>query len=209
MSQPPQGEEPRDGGWGPPSRGSGPGGGWGAQPGEQYGQYPAPGQYGQSGGWGPPSQHGAPGQYGPPGQYGAPGQYGPPGQYGGQYGGRYGEPPQYEQFDGWGQPPQPVRRRSRFGVVFWLLVVALVIGLAVTLPARLGGTRLDPQAVQRDVAAQFQQREGVGIDVRCDQQMRVQEGRTYSCDGTTADDQQVTITITITSADGDYTWSDS
>jgi Domain of unknown function (DUF4333) len=206
MSQPPQGEDPRDGGWGPPSGGPGPGGGWGAPPGGPYGQHPAPGGYGQPGGWGPPSQHGAPGQHGSP--YGQPGSYGAPGPYGGQY----GAPTGYEQpaqYGGWGQPPQPVRRRRRFGKVFWLLVFALVLGLAVTLPARLGGTRLDPQAVERDVAAQYQQREGVGIDVRCDQPMTVQDGRTYTCDGTTADDRQVTLTITITSADGDYTWSDS
>jgi Domain of unknown function (DUF4333) len=203
MSQPPQGEEPRDGGWGPPSGGWGQGGGWGPPSGGQHGQRPAPGGYGQPGGWGPPSQHGAPGQYGPPGQHGQPGPYGGP--YGAPAG--YGEPAPYGQYGGWEQPPPPARRKRRFGLVFWLLVLALAVGLAVVLPARLAGTRLDPQAVERDVAAQFQQREGVDVDVRCDEQMRVQDGRTYTCDGTTADDQQVTITITITSADGDYTWS--
>jgi Domain of unknown function (DUF4333) len=211
MSQPPQGEQPQDGGWGPPSSGSGQGGGWGA-PAGGHGPYPPPGQYGQPGGWGSPSQYGPPGQYGPPqGQYGQPGQYGSPYGQPGQYGvpTGYGPPPQPGQYGGWGQPPQPARRRSGYGKVFWLLVAVLVIALAFILPSRLGSTRLDPQSVQRDVAAQYEQREGVGIDLRCDQPMTVRDGRSYECAGTTADDQQVTITITITSQDGDYTWSDS
>jgi hypothetical protein len=63
--------------------------------------------------------------------------------------------------------------------------------------------------VQRDVAAQFEQREGVAIDLSCDQEMTVEAGRSYRCDGTTADGEQVTITIRVTDRDGDYTWSDS
>jgi hypothetical protein len=219
MSQPPQGEEPQDrrppgwgapsgGGWGPPSGSPGPqGGGWGPPAGTPgpYGQQPPPGQYGGSpapGGYGSPGQYGASPGYGPPGQYAPPGGYGQPGQYGAPPG--YGQPGQY---GGWEQPP-PAPRKRRFGILFVLLVIALVIGLAVTLPARLSGTRLDPRAVQRDVAAQFQQREGVALDLRCDQQMTVQPGRTYQCTGTTADGARVGITIAITSKDGDYTWSD-
>jgi hypothetical protein len=206
MSQPPQGEDPQDQrapapGWGPPS--SPPyQGGWGQQPGPPY-----------QGGWSQP--HGQPGGYGPAGY----GQYGQPGQYGGQPGygqppyGQYGQPPYgqppYEQYGGWEQPPAPPRRKRRFGLVFVLLVIAALIGVALTLPARLGGTRLDPDAVQRDVAAQFQQREGVALDLSCDQTMTVADGRTYDCAGTTAEGDPVTITITITSDDGDYTWADS
>jgi hypothetical protein len=231
MSQPPQGEPPQDpdrrgagwgphpgqshgsdGGWGPPSGAPGQGAGWQQQPDAGYGgpygqpqQYPAPHPYGQSAGWGPPSQYGAPGQYGQPDRYGSPpgqpGQYGSPGQYG-EYGAQYG------QYGGWGQPGPPARRKPKYGKVFLLLVLALVIGLAFTLPARFGSTRLDPRAVQRDVATQFQQREGVALHLRCADQMTVEQGRTYSCDGSTADGQQVRITITITGRDGEYTWSD-
>jgi Domain of unknown function (DUF4333) len=220
MSQPPEGEEPQDArppapGWGqqPPR----PDGGWGPPSGHPgYGspsQYGAPGQYGGQPGYGQPGQYGQPGYgqpgqygggYGPPPQYGPP-QYGPPGQYGPQYG--YGQQQLPGQYGGWEQPPAP--RKRRFGVLFVLLVIALLIGLAFTLPARLGGTRLDPQAVERDVATQFEQREGVALELNCGQQMTVADGRTYECDGTTADDEQVTITITITGTDGDYTWSDS
>jgi hypothetical protein len=93
--------------------------------------------------------------------------------------------------------------------VIGLVVLALlVIGAAITLPVLLGSTRLDPQAVQRDVAVQFEQREGVAIELSCDQQMTVQDGRSYQCAGTTADGEQLTITITIASPDGDYTWAD-
>ncbi|WP_138732115.1 DUF4333 domain-containing protein [Modestobacter excelsi] len=208
MSQPPQGEDPQqDGGaqpgWGPPSGQHG--GGYGQQ-GGYGGQYGQPGQPGQGGGWGPPSQYGAPGPYGgPTGQpYGPPAQYGQPGQYGGPPG--WGQPS--GQYGGWEQPPPPARRTRRFGLLFGLLVLALLIGLAFTLPARLGGTRLDPDAVARDVAAQYQEREGVALDLSCDQTMTVADGRTYECDGTTADGDPVTITLTLSGTDGDYTWSD-
>ena len=99
--------------------------------------------------------------------------------------------------------------RTFSGLLFGLLVLALLIGLAFTLTARLGTTRLDPRAVQRDVASQFEQREGVALDLSCNQKMTVEDGRTYTCDGTTADGDPLTITITITSTNGDYTWSDS
>jgi hypothetical protein len=39
--------------------------------------------------------------------------------------------------------------------------------------------------------------------------MVVADGRTYECDGTTADGDPVTITLELSGTDGDYTWSDS
>jgi hypothetical protein len=203
------------GGWGPPSGAPAQGGAWGQQPGQygggyggQQGQYGPPGQYGAPGGYGQPGQYGAPPRYGHPGQYGGQDAYGAPAGYGqpGQYGAPYG---QYGQPGGWGQPPQPARRRSRAPRVIGLVVLAvLVIGAALTLPFLLGPTRLDPQAVERDVAAQFEQREGVALDLSCEQEMAVQDGNTYQCDGTTANGEQVTVTITIDGTDGNYIWSD-
>ena len=78
--------------------------------------------------------------------------------------------------------------------------------MVVNLPS-FGTTRLAPRAVQREVSAQYEQREGVALDVSCDEEMTVEEGSTYQCEGTTADGDDVPITITITSSDGDYTWS--
>jgi hypothetical protein len=133
-------------------------------------------------------------QFGPPG-YGPPGQYGPP---------QYGPPPFAP--SGWEQPQQP-RRSRRPPFLLGLLVLAAVIGVVLVLP----GTRsaaLDPQTVQRDVAEQFQQREGVAVDVRCGDDMTVVAGRSYECTGTTADGEKVTITIAITDEDASYTWDE-
>jgi hypothetical protein len=93
-------------------------------------------------------------------------------------------------------------------VIGLAVLAVLVIGAAVTLSFALGPTRLDPKAVQRDVAAQFEQRDHVAIDLTCDQKMDVQRGKSYRCEGTTARAEKVPITITITNEDGDYTWSD-
>ena len=77
--------------------------------------------------------------------------------------------------------------------------------MVVNLP---GATGLDPRAVERDVATQYEEREGVALDLECDEQMTVEEGGTYECEGSTDDGDEVTITITVTSPDGEYTWSE-
>lgn len=166
----------------------------------------APPQYGQPQ-FSPP-QYGQP-QYGQP-QYGQPPhgqpQYGPPQYERPQY-----ERPQYEQPQ-YGQPgwaPVPQRRRSRLPLLLALLlgVLVLAVGAALFLP-QLRTPALDPQAVQRDVAEQFQQREGVAVELRCGEGMTVQPGRSYECSGTTADGEPVTITIAITDEDANYTWAE-
>jgi uncharacterized protein DUF4333 len=225
MSQPPQGEEPQEErppapGWGPPSGGSAQGGGWG----------PPSGGSGGQGGWGPPSAGSGwgqqpqaygppPSQYGVPGQYGAPGGYSQPGQYGGQggYGPPYGQQPYgqqpYGQQPAWGQPPgwppaqppaEPPRRRRRGGSLVFLVVilVAVVVYAFVT-----GPTRLDPSAVERDVATQYEEREGTALELSCDEEMDVEDGASYTCTGTTADGEQLPVTIRITGTTGDYTWT--
>jgi len=63
--------------------------------------------------------------------------------------------------------------------------------------------------VERDVAAQFEEREGVAIDLSCDEEMRVRAGDTYECTGETADGEEVTLEITITDEDSAaYTWTE-
>ena len=195
-----------------------------------YGQQPAPG--GPSG-HGPPGYRPAPQQYGQPHQYvrpspqtwqqGQPGQppYGqpgpgqPPGQYGQPgygptpypapgYGPQYGPPGQP-----YGPPPPGAPRKSRTGLVAALVGLALVLVIAIIALVALQSTVLDPAAVERDVAAQFEEREGVAIDLTCTEEMEVEEGESYPCSGVTADGEEVTLQITITDEDtGAYTWTE-
>ena len=195
---------------------------YGPPHGQSSGQ--APGQYGQPGfghpgqgqppygqpGYGQP-QYGQPG-YGPPGygpsqEYGSPG-YGPPQQGYGQpgYGQQYGMP---------GQPHPPHqpgpfkgRPRGRLLALVGAVAVLLVLGVVVLVLA-LQSTVLDPAAVERDVAAQFEQREGVAIDLNCADDMQVDEGESYRCTGVTADGEEVTLEITVTDEESAaYTWSE-
>ena len=78
----------------------------------------------------------------------------------------------------------------------------------VVLSLTLGGKVLNRAAVQRDVAQQFEQHEGVAIQLTCVRTMKLVEGATYPCQGTTADGDNLTVQIRITDADkADYTWS--
>ncbi|MCV2489110.1 DUF4333 domain-containing protein [Geodermatophilus sp. YIM 151500] len=73
----------------------------------------------------------------------------------------------------------------------------------------LGSRVLDRTAVERDVAAQFEQREGVALDLSCDERMLVVTGATYTCRGATADGEDVTIRITVTdAAEAAYSWAE-
>jgi hypothetical protein len=153
----------------------------------------APGQSPQYG----EQQYGQP-QYGQP-QYGQPG-YGQPG-YGPQYGGP-GQP--------YGQPYPAQPQKSKVGLIAGLtgLALLLIAGVVAALVA-MQSTVLDPAAVERDVAAQFEQREGVAIDLTCDEEMEVDEGDSYRCTGVTADGEEVTLQITITDEEtAAYTWTE-
>lgn len=219
MTNPPAERGPHGGpGWRPPSDG-------GTAP-QQSPQVPQPSGPQPSG----PQPYGQPPPYGPP-QYGQPPPYGPP-QYGAPGAGTYGPPPYGQPPYGpppYGQPPYgpppfgqspygppggapagAPPRKSRTGLILALSAAALVvIAAAVVLPLTLGGKVLDRAAVQRDVAAQFEQRDGVKIDLLCPQRMKVTTGATYRCTGTTARGERVTLTIRIANADTNaYTWSE-
>jgi hypothetical protein len=72
-----------------------------------------------------------------------------------------------------------------------------------------GSTVLDPGAVERDVAAQFQEREGVGIALTCPADMEVRADATYECTGTTEAGEDVTLQIAITDEESAaYTWTE-
>jgi len=88
------------------------------------------------------------------------------------------------------------------------LLVLVVVG--VLLFVFLGGsTVLDPAAVERDVSAQFQEREGVGIQLDCPDDMEVSANATYECSGTTERGEDVTLQIAITDeASAAYTWTE-
>src|ERR687894_2425211 len=95
-------------------------------------------------------------------------------------------------------PPQ----KSKVGLIaavtaVILLVIAGVVVGVMTLQSRV----LDPAAVERDVAAQFEEREGVAIDLSCDDEMTVEPGTTYECTGTTDDGEDVTLEIRIEDED--------
>jgi len=173
-------------------------------PGSQYGR---PATFYGSPSYGP-SAGGQPGYGGP--AYGQP-SYGQPGQGQPQYGPpAYGQPP-YGQ-PPFGQPygPPPARRKNRAGLIGILAgVLILLVGGGFALAFALRSTELDPHAVERDVAAQFQQREGVKIDLTCADEMPVEKGKSYTCSGVTADDEPVTLKITITDEKtAAYTWTE-
>jgi hypothetical protein len=121
----------------------------------------------------------------------------------------YGQQP----YGGPGQPPfgygAPAPKKSRTGLIIGLVGLLVVAGIVVLLFLLLGGSVLDRGAVERDVAQQFQQREGVGIQLSCPDDMAVDQGATYRCTGTTERGEDVTLTITITGEDpATYTWQE-
>jgi Domain of unknown function (DUF4333) len=157
-------------------------------------QWPQPGPQ-QPGPWGPP----APGPWGGHPPQGQP-PHGQPAS-GPQYGQPWGAPP-------YGPPPAPPRR-SRRGLVAGIVVPAVLLLVAVVLARLFADTVLDPERVEADVAAQFEQIEGVAIDLTCDDEMQVEQGADYECTGTTADDEEVTLRIVITDEDtAAYTWEE-
>jgi hypothetical protein len=145
--------------------------------------------------------------------HGQPAQpYGQPGwanQYGQPYGAPvrpYGAPP-----PPYGQPYGVPAQKSHVGLIAGLTALALlVIAGVVVLVMALQSTVLDRSAVERDVATQFEEREGVAVDLTCPARMEVNSNSSYECTGTTADGEQVTLQITITDEDSAaYTWTES
>ncbi|MBA3338744.1 MAG: DUF4333 domain-containing protein [Geodermatophilaceae bacterium] len=172
--------------------------GFGGQQGQQYGNQGAYGGAPAQQAYQSPQGGTAQGQPGYAGQpnYGAlqrvyVGQQGPGQGYGGGY------------------PNAPAKKRNTGLIVTMAVGAVLVIALAILLPTVfLAKTLLDPAAVQQDVAAQFQDQEGVGIALTCPADMEVQVSRTYECTGTTDDSEDVTLVIEISDANGNYTWQE-
>ena len=72
----------------------------------------------------------------------------------------------------------------------------------------LGPGELAAAQVERDVAAQYEQREGVALDVRCAEDMPKESGGVFACDGTTAEGEDLYVEIQIADPgeDVDYHW---
>jgi hypothetical protein len=88
-----------------------------------------------------------------------------------------------------------------------VVLAVVVVAAAILIPILLSSTKLDPQATARDVSQQFEQREGVAVDLTCPDDMKVDAGATYQCTGTTEDGEDVTLQVAITDADSAaYTW---
>jgi uncharacterized membrane protein len=101
-------------------------------------------------------------------------------------------------------------RKSKVGLIAILTGVALlVIAGVVVVVLSLRSPVLDAASAERDVAAQFEQREGVAIDLHCPNDMKVKAGATYTCTGKTADGESVRIKLAITNAKtAAYTWTE-
>jgi hypothetical protein len=71
-----------------------------------------------------------------------------------------------------------------------------------------GPGALDPSEVERDVAAEYEGREGVTLDLDCPDEMPPESGGVYTCEGTTADGQEVDVEVRIADPedDVDYVW---
>ncbi|MBA3411006.1 MAG: DUF4333 domain-containing protein [Geodermatophilaceae bacterium] len=169
-------------------------GGYGAAQGQQYGSQPGYGGPPASSGYGsPPAQqpYGAQPGYGAPQQQGYPGQQVPGQGY------------------GTGYPAAPAKKRNTGLIVALSVLAVLILAAAVLLPTVvLAKTVLDPAAVQQDVAAQFKDQEGVGVQLTCPADMEVEVGSTYECTGTTEDSEDVTLVIEISDENGNYTWQE-
>jgi hypothetical protein len=107
--------------------------------------------------------------------------------------------------------PGPARSRRPLlmaAIGLGVLTAAVVLALVLHDPTLFGGTVLDRGAVERDVAGQFQQREGVAVTLVCPQEMAVVAGDSYRCTGTTATGEDVPIRIVVTgTAPAAYSWT--
>lgn len=131
-----------------------------------------------------------------PGQSGAHAQYGFPGQPSGAPHG--------------GAPQAPARKR-RTGLIAGLaaLLVLLVAG-GVVAAMTLGPRILSREAVERDVARQFEELHGVEVDIECPDDMVLESGAEFRCTGETDEGEEIEIEIAVTDPPGDaeYTWTE-
>ncbi len=108
------------------------------------------------------------------------------------------------------EEPTAQKSSARVALAVAGAVVLLLTLVVMVLVMTLGPTVLDRAAVERDVAVQFEELEGVAIDLDCPADMRVESGAEYTCTGTTAEGEEVVLAIRITDPpdDAKYTWTE-
>ena len=111
-------------------------------------------------------------------------------------------------------PGEPVPARSRRRLAAARRAVCGVLGgrrcspCVLLDPTLFGRTVLDRGAVQRDVAAQFQQREGVAVTLVCPQEMAVVTGRQLPVHRDDGERRDVPVRIVVTTTSpAAYTWT--
>lgn len=202
MSTPPSSDDPRPP-TGPPDDASGqqwarpwPPSAEGRQQGQPQGQYAAPGaQWHPPQQWNPPQQ-----QWGHQQEWGRPQPWpGGPGQFG---------PPSGQHWAPGSAPAAPPPDHTRRRLLTALAVLVVAIAAAVSgLVYVLSFTTLNPSRVERDVAALFEERYQIALDLSCPDDMKVASGEVYRCSGSTPHGEQVEIEIRIDdSLDGTYSW---
>jgi hypothetical protein len=158
---------------------------------------PPPGQHPAAGApWHPPQQP----QWGGQQPWGRPQPWpGGPGQYG---------PPSGQQWTPGSAPAALPPDRTRRRLLIALVVLSVAIAAAVAgLVYVLSFTTLNPSRVERDVAALFEERHQIELDLSCPDDMKVVSGEVYRCSGSTPQGEQVEIEIRIDdSLDGTYSW---
>ena len=191
--------------------------GWSSeqQPTQQYGQQ----GYGQQAGYDSGQTQQYPG-YGQQQPYSDP--YGQTQQYSGysqqqygqqQYGQQYPTQQQYgqpghEQLGppGWAAPAPKKRNRTAMVAIIGVIAAVILVGGAVLAFTFLGKKTFNADALNRDIASQFHDKFGQTIQVTCPTGQQVKKGATFTCDGKVTGGESGKIEVTVTSADGDYTW---
>ena len=89
-----------------------------------------------------------------------------------------------------------------------LTLVGLVVVALVVLLIRRFPSGLDSGSVEREVAAEYEERIGVAVEVRCPDEMPVASGEVYACEGTRTDGAVIYVEIQIADPgeDADYRW---
>lgn len=90
------------------------------------------------------------------------------------------------------------------GIPVVLVVAVLALGWS------LQPGRLDPADVERDVAAQYETRAGVALELSCPEDMPRESGGVFLCRGTTGDGERLVVEVEIAdpSDDAEYHWVD-